>query len=174
MPGGMLYFQIKRPLLQLQKAGRSRSYATDPGVESDLLRMMDMNGFVIGDEDTYRQTCERDIQSASMVVRGVSVKKDGTFSKRVLAPSADEFALIMATVKGHIKALCERLRAGDFSVSPYKKKNRSACDYCQYRSACRIELAAPGAAYRRIEQISDGAALSAMRRGAGGYGGAEP
>jgi ATP-dependent helicase/nuclease subunit B len=167
----MLYFQVKRPLLRLQKDGRSRSSLTDSGIEADLLRMMDMNGFVIGSEETYRQTHERDIQGASMVVKGISAKKDGTFSKRVFAPSADEFSTVMSIVEKNISALCEGLRTGDFSVSPYKKENSAACDYCPYRSACRIELSAPGSAYRRIEPLSNSAALAAMRRGAVGAGG---
>jgi ATP-dependent helicase/nuclease subunit B len=173
LPGGILYFQVKRPLLRLQKDGRARSSLTDSGIEADLLRMMDMNGFAIGGEETYRQTYERGIQGASMVVRGVSAKKDGTFSKRVFAPSAGEFATVMSVVDKNIEALCDRLRAGDFSVSPYKKENSSACDYCPYRSACRIELSAPGSAYRRIEPLSNKAALAVMRSGAAGAGGAD-
>ncbi|MDR3119917.1 MAG: exodeoxyribonuclease V subunit gamma [Clostridiales bacterium] len=165
LPGGMFYFETRQPFLNLRKEGRGQSSADGASILDELLDLLEMDGFVIGDENTYAETYETGIfdSGKSNVVRGISIKRDGAFAKRVFAPSAEDFFLIRRAVARNIKALCEGLYGGDYRVSPYKKKDRTPCAYCPYRGACGIDLMAPGTAFRAIPQQSNAAVLAALR-----------
>ena len=162
LPGGMFYFEVKRPILNLQKKGRT--IVSDEEVESELLALMGMNGIVIGDEEIYKKTVEKDIQKKSKVVKGIQFKKDGSYLKTVFAPDTDEFKLIRQSVLKNMQKLCVKLFDGDFAINPYRKKTKSPCTYCVYKGICRVELCPPGRAFRVVETRRDTDVLELMRK----------
>ena len=165
IPGGMFYFTIERPILNIQKEKKARADWTDIDTEEKLLGKMHMNGMVIGDEDSYRKTAEREPEKTSKVVKGIRFKKDGSFYSNTLVPSTDDFSLICRVVRRNIRDHCQNLFGGDFSVRPYKKKDSTSCDYCEYRGVCRVDLCQTTTAFREIDQKSDRVVLEQIRTG---------
>ena len=127
--------------------------------------MLTMDGFTIGDEDTYASTYEKDItkNGSSGVVKGVSIKKDGMFTARVFAPDTDEYALIGRAAAACVNDIHTRINGGIFDVAPYKKKDVSACRYCGYSGACGFDLLRRDAAFRVIVPKSDKAYIPLLK-----------
>lgn len=47
-----------------------------------------------------------------------------------------------------------KILAGDVSINPYERKNRTGCDYCPYAGICGFDKKIPGYEYRRLDQLS--------------------
>ena len=165
LPGGMFYFEVKRPMLDMREKGRhvaatattatAKEGSATIGLNEELLELMGMNGMFIGDEETFRATVDKDAAKKSSVVKGISFKTDGGFYKRVVAPAKDDFKLMNEHVNNNIKNISGKLMAGDISVNPYKKKGTAPCQWCLYSGACGIELVEPGTAFRKLPKIDD-------------------
>ncbi|MCL2058799.1 MAG: exodeoxyribonuclease V subunit gamma [Oscillospiraceae bacterium] len=175
LPGGMFYFETRQPVINASKNGRAALYggnamqgartidsdaraaATPPAPDDALLDLMTMSGYIIGDEDDYENTYEKDIREigASRIIKGVSVKRDGMFTARVFAPDLEDYALINRAVAMSINEICAGLGMGRFDVAPYKKSGRTPCGYCKYRGACGLDIIRQNEAFRKITRKSD-------------------
>ena len=68
------------------------------------------------------------------------LNKDGKLpSNSAEALQHSEFMHLMDQVEAQLRALGERIFSGSAAVDPYRKGQQKACDYCDYRAACRID-----------------------------------
>jgi ATP-dependent helicase/nuclease subunit B len=51
----------------------------------------------------------------------------------------ENFEALLAGVEGKLCDLGEKIFSGAAAVDPYRKGSATACDYCDYRAACRID-----------------------------------
>lgn len=62
--------------------------------------------------------------------------------------------LYMREVRRYVKrraaVLEEEILDGRITVEPYKKEERTACDFCPYNAVCGFDLKVPGFKYRRL------------------------
>jgi ATP-dependent helicase/nuclease subunit B len=73
----------------------------------------------------------------------VRLKKSGEPAARnqdALLPEA--FLALLDTVRRRLAEAGRRILDGDIAVDPYRLGSVKACDDCEYRSICRIDLAA--------------------------------
>ena len=66
--------------------------------------------------------------------------------------SEEQFALLGSYVREKIHGYGEQLRQGNISARPYRRKDKTACDYCPYRSTCGFDPRREGYRYRRIRE----------------------
>ena len=52
---------------------------------------------------------------------------------------AEPFRDLLASVEHRLQAMGRAVYSGDTAVNPYRHGSASACDYCDYRSICRID-----------------------------------
>ncbi len=55
------------------------------------------------------------------------------------AISCKEFIGLLDQAEEQLRALGERIFSGVAAVDPYRKGSTTACDFCEYRAACRID-----------------------------------
>ena len=68
------------------------------------------------------------------------LNKDGTLpSKSMEALEHQEFTRLLDQVEAQLRSLGERIFSGEAAVDPYRKGQQKACEYCDYRAACRID-----------------------------------
>ena len=68
------------------------------------------------------------------------LNKDGSLrSNSTEAISCKEFTTLLDEVEEQLRTLGRRIFAGVAAVDPYRKGTVTACDYCDYRSICRID-----------------------------------
>ncbi len=53
--------------------------------------------------------------------------------------ASTEFTALLDRLESHIKDLGNAIYSGVASVSPYRKGNAKACDYCEYGAVCRFD-----------------------------------
>ncbi|HZL80011.1 MAG TPA: PD-(D/E)XK nuclease family protein, partial [Candidatus Limnocylindrales bacterium] len=68
------------------------------------------------------------------------LNKDGSLpSNSAEAISGKEFTRLLDQVEEQLRALGEQIFSGAAAVDPYRKGTQTACEYCDYRAACRID-----------------------------------
>jgi ATP-dependent helicase/nuclease subunit B len=164
LPGGLFYFETRQPMRNIRETGRR---AADTGSDSGgaLLDMLAMDGFVIGGEDTYKETYEKSMASGkkSGVVQGVALKKDGAYAARVFAPDYDDYEIIQRAVSARMQIICAGISGGVFDVTPYKKQSATPCRYCGFGGVCGFDLVSKNARYRAITVKKDKEYMEALR-----------
>ena len=68
------------------------------------------------------------------------LNKDGAFSKTGNeAMAAGEFPALVDEAEAKLREIGERIFSGEAAVSPYRLKQQTACDLCDYRAVCRFD-----------------------------------
>ena len=68
------------------------------------------------------------------------LNKDGKLpSNSSEALAHPEFTHLIDQVEEQLRGLGERIFSGSAAVDPYRKGQQKACEYCDYRAACRID-----------------------------------
>ncbi len=68
------------------------------------------------------------------------LNKDGSVrSNSAEAISSKEFTDLLDEVKEQLRSLGKQIFSGAAAVAPYRKGSATACDFCDYRAACRID-----------------------------------
>ncbi len=145
LPGAIMYYHIDDPILD-EKEGMD--------FETSLLKKLRPNG-LIDNSDENLTAIDHDFADADFsesLVANVKKKKDGDFAASAQVLSKERFQLLSEFVKDKVLATgCEILN-GEISVSPYKRENRTGCDYCPYHSICGFEPTLDGFTYHRMNK----------------------
>ena len=72
--------------------------------------------------------------------------------KKVRPVSQKQFQTLQAHVMGEAVRLGNEIVRGETAPLPYKKGQRTACDYCQFRTVCGFDLKVPGYRYHRLKE----------------------
>ena len=51
--------------------------------------------------------------------------------------------------------MVQEIYNGNVIISPYKKKQMTACTYCEYSSVCQFDTFLKGNKYRNLDEIKD-------------------
>ena len=102
--------------------GFSKEEAEHLLVRADLLEQFDNRHEPRGDQFRYRRN------------------QDGAFSRvgNEVLPEQDFLALV-DQIEGFLRRYGQEIYNGDVRVAPYRHKNETACDYCEFRPICRFD-----------------------------------
>lgn len=140
-PAGAFYFLVRDPLndktMDFSKKSR-KSISED--FSKELKKIFKLDGIIVEDADTIRNIAG-EFEDTSDVL-SIYIKKDGSYAsrKKNFLISPEDFGKLQSAFDQTIDNLCSALVSGDISIAPKKGKNKSPCEYCQYKSICRFDL----------------------------------
>lgn len=150
VPSAMLYYQIKDPVLDPEKA-KSALSDTDPEgkVLDKIHNELKPSGMILADPASYRLLDRDACEGCRSDVVPLTVKKDGTFGQGSAVYTQEEFESLTSIVRENVCRLAEEILEGKAAAEPAVwDKDRSACDYCPYRSVCGFDPSIAGYRYR--------------------------
>lgn len=147
VPAGIFYYNINDPIVE------DGGGLTPEELERELLRKLRMNGLVNSSLDAIRHL-DRSIETESDVIP-VVMKKDEVNTGRSSVAGHERFALLRSYVHERLRGIGQEILKGQVAVNPYKKGQRTACDYCQFRPVCGFDLKSSGYRYRRLKVLED-------------------
>ena len=141
IPSAMLYYRITDPVIDGSKKGEEDSL--------QLIReSLRPTGMINSDPVSYRHL-DRYVSGKSDVIP-LKLKKDGEPGAGSSVYSADGFKELTREVTDVVCRLAEDILDGKAEANPAAWKNdRTACDYCPYRSVCGFDLSIEGYNYRK-------------------------
>ncbi len=161
LPAGVFYYRVNDPIL----SGDDNKIASD--IENQIRKELAFSGIA-----------NRDMRALSLMDRTlaggggtalqsdilpVGLKKDGAFTASSHVFSTEEFDMASQYAGKMIRSVGDRIRAGDVTVSPYRYRKKTACDYCRYRGVCSFDRQIAGYRMREITPMKEQDLLTAIR-----------
>lgn len=145
VPAGLFYYHIDDPVMD-RGTGQ-----TPEDIEAEILRQLRMNGLVNSSLETIRHL-DREIETESDVIP-VAIK-DGLINEKKSSVAGEKrFDELRTFVRERLKRMGLEILDGTISVNPYKRKNRTECDYCQFHSVCGFDPKTEGFGYRKLADM---------------------
>lgn len=154
VPAGIFYYNINDPLIEDGQGLNGEE------LERELLRKLRVNGLVNSSLDAIRHL-DREIATESDVIP-VVMKKDEVNTGRSSVAGRDRFELLRSYVHERLKGIGQEILKGDVAVNPYKKGQRTACDYCRFKAVCGFDLKTSGYRFRKLKQLDEEAIWNGM------------
>ncbi len=146
VPAGMFYYQIQDPILERR--------GTDGGSEAAVLEALRPKGVFNGEErvvSLFQKEREEDGKSKWIP----AVMKDGApVPGKSAAISGKQFEHLRNFVYRQMERFGSAIAAGEISARPYRRKDRTGCDYCEFQSVCGFDRKLSGYEYRRFVEKS--------------------
>ncbi len=144
VPAGMFYYQIQDPILERKEvAGVS---------QNSFLEALRPKGIFNKDDQVvslFQKETEPDGNSRWIP----AVMKDGRLVQaRSAAISGKQFEHLKNFVYRRMEQFGSAIADGEVSAKPYRRKNRTGCDYCHFQPVCGFDRKLSGYDYRRIPE----------------------
>ncbi len=131
IPAGAFYVNLRGDF----KGGGSRAEVLD-GVEAKKMAYLHNGRFNASELRKFDR--RPDVSKGDQF--NFRLNKDGKLpSNSAEAISGGEFAGLLDQVEEQLRSLGVQIFSGAAAVDPYRKGSTTACDYCDYRAACRID-----------------------------------
>ncbi|MCM3610582.1 helicase-exonuclease AddAB subunit AddB [Planococcus sp. MERTA32b] len=159
-PAGVLYFHMHNPML------KSTRLMTAEEVEEEMARSFKMNGLVVEDEEVIK-AMDNEIDGYSNIIP-VRMNKNGSISKsQSRTVSKDDMEVIRQFVRNKHQDAGNGILDGVTSITPYKVKDDTPCQFCSYRSICQFDPSDPEQTYRKLPSLSSDKAVELIRKETG-------
>lgn len=148
LPGGILYFKIDDPIIKNNK----REF-TEEEIEKSIMKQLKMKGLLLADVKVVK-AMDRTIDGYSLIIPARVNKGDVLGSGSSIA-TIEQFSILQKYVKKILQNMGEEMINGNISISPFKKKKATSCQYCAYSSICQFDALLKDNKYRILHDKSD-------------------
>lgn len=149
---GAFYQTITRKIKRINDQNIIKSdYSVDPIMES--VKALQYQGILIDDVDLLKQV-EPNFQSNSDLYAGVSLKKDGNFTKKTKVFTNEQLNKILTYNDYLINQAANDILSGKIDLNPYKDGKRTALDYSRYKDIQFFDAMLPENDYHDINPIN--------------------
>ncbi|MGH2317245.1 helicase-exonuclease AddAB subunit AddB [Planococcus sp. SE5232] len=156
-PAGVLYFHMHNPMLKLTKL------MTTEELEEEMAKSFKMNGLVVEDPEVI-QAMDDGIDGYSNVIP-VRLNKSGEVSaSQSKTVAKEDMHAIRQYVRSKHQQAGNGILDGNTSITPYKVKEDTPCQFCSYRSVCQFDPADPTQTYRKLPALSPDKAVELIRK----------
>ncbi|EJQ42259.1 ATP-dependent helicase/deoxyribonuclease subunit B [Bacillus cereus BAG5X1-1] len=160
-PAGVLYFHIHNPIVEM------KGDASEEEIEKEILKKFKMKGLVLGDADVVR-LMDNKLSTGSSDIISAGLKKDGSFSARSSIASEQEFNVLQKYVHHSFENIGKDITEGVIDIAPYKKGNKAACTFCNFKSVCQFDESLEDNQFRMLKDMKDSEAMEKIREEVGG------
>ncbi|OIQ53792.1 helicase-exonuclease AddAB subunit AddB [Neomoorella thermoacetica] len=144
-PAGMLYFAVRNPLI------RQRGPVGKEAAARLRRQELKMRGLLLDDVEVIK-LMDREI-AASPDLLPLRLNKDGSLRKGAPVAGREEMALLLDLALARAAELAGAILSGRVEISPYRRGQETACDFCPYRPVCAFDPQIPGSGYRRLGNL---------------------
>ncbi|MCI8506832.1 MAG: ATP-dependent helicase [Lachnospiraceae bacterium] len=142
IPAGMFYYQIQDPILE-RKGEEGNSLDA-------VLESLRPKG-VFNDEERVVSLFQKERQKDGKSRWIPAVMKGGEVVKAKSAGiSRKQFTNLKNFVYRRMEEFGSAIERGEVSARPYRRKDKTGCDYCEFQSVCGFDRKLSGYEYRRL------------------------
>ena len=144
IPAGIFYYHIKDPMMEKERA------QTPEEIWAKIRKKLKLNGLVNEDPDIVSKL-DSQMEKESLVIP-FGYNKDGTPSRFSSKATRKQFENMSHYVKEKMKEIGRKILDGDIEMTPYHRKGKTACEYCNFKEVCGFDKRIPGNQTRRLPE----------------------
>lgn len=145
LPAGIFYYNIADPMVEKAED------MDEEEKEAEILKTLRMNGLVNSQEEAISHL-DRRIETESDVIP-VAYKAGIIQEAKSSIASEKRFSALTGFVNRKIRDMGREILDGRITVDPYKRGEKTACDYCPYHGICGFDLKTKGYGFRRFKSM---------------------
>ncbi len=143
-PAGMLYFNIREPMIK-----------TDFKMSADeadtaLKNSMKLDGLILNDIEILRDM-DRNFENGSEFLP-IKMTSSGEIKINSSIATMSQFKLLSDYVKSSLKQIGDSIAGGKIDIMPYRNAASSTCLYCSYKSVCKFDVSRSKNGYRMCQK----------------------
>lgn len=146
-PGGILYFKIDDPMIRNTK----REFSEEE-IEASIMKQLKMKGLLLADVKVVK-AMDKTIDGYSLIIPA-RINKGDVLGSSSSTATIEQFNMLHKYVRRLLCNMGEEMLRGNISISPYKMKKTSSCQYCSYSSICQFDVLLKDNKYRIITDKS--------------------
>ncbi len=147
IPGAILYFKIDNPIISVS------GEATDEELEKEIMKKLKMQGLLLKDARIIKEM-DKTMERYSLIIPA-QINTDGSLGASTSAATREQFELLKEYVRNTVVSLCEDMLKGNITIMPCKRKDYVACNFCNYASICKFDIAINNNKYKLLLDKSD-------------------
>lgn len=155
-PAGVFYFKIDDPMVEMELNQGNLS-------DDEILKLLKMDGLLIDDIHIIEAMDDNILEKKKSNIIPVELKKDDSLSARSKTADYESFMGLIDHVKLLISDLGSQIHDGITRIKPIKQSNKTACQYCQYKSICQFDTSF-GNNYDTIDTMKNEEVFEAIRK----------
>lgn len=135
VPSGIFYYHIDDPIVA--KSDQS---------QEEIYKRLKMNGLVNADKSVIALMDKRLegpdgtlSPSAKSDIIPIETNKEGELNKRSQVADSRQMKAMLNYVRDKLAGDSSHILAGDTKLNPYRTGEQTACDYCEFKSACGFD-----------------------------------
>lgn len=130
LPAGVLYFNLIDNII------KSNNKLPEEDIKEKIREQFKMKGLVLADIDIVKMMDKTLQDGGKSKIVPVNLNKDGSIKKNKSCISKEEFEYLQKYMTKIIKEISEEIMDGNIEIKPNRKKKRSPCEFCEYKSIC--------------------------------------
>ncbi len=137
-PAGVLYFPARSPVQPMDGP------AEDEEVEAKRQKALKRQGLVLADGEVLAA------MDATESLRFLPVKQNKSGELTGDLASGRQFGELKRYLMDTLKKLVDQIAGGEVSPNPYFRGDHDACRFCEYASACHLDLWGEARVYQKV------------------------
>jgi len=154
-PAGMLYFNIREPMI------KTDFKISDDEAASALKNSMKLDGLILNDAEIVRDM-DRNFENGSEFLP-VKMTSSGEIRINSSLATMSQFKILSDYVKSSLKQIGNSIAGGKIDIMPYRNSVSSTCAYCGYKSVCKFDVSRSKSGYRMCQKASAADVWDMMR-----------
>ncbi|WP_101772594.1 helicase-exonuclease AddAB subunit AddB [Peptostreptococcus faecalis] len=152
-PAAVLYSTLNSKMYELKNSGDVERL-DEEDLKIKIMGENKLSGFVLKDIDIIGKMDRSvvDTPGYSYVIPA-RITKSGIGDTHTNGLSKEEFNTVSEFVLIKAKEICKKIYGGIVDIKPYKYADRTACDYCSYKSICQFDSTLGMNSYNLIKKI---------------------
>ncbi|MDO4169607.1 MAG: helicase-exonuclease AddAB subunit AddB [Lachnospiraceae bacterium] len=138
IPAGMFYYSLKDPLVD---------WDPEQDANEQILRKLQMDGYVNEDYHIIEHM-ERNMPKKCVSIPVTRTKSGYSAYSKTL--DTKSFHNMQDYTRQKIEEAGNAMMDGEIDIAPYRRKQETACDFCEYREICRFDSRLDS--YRNLEE----------------------
>lgn len=135
IPAGVLYFNLIDPIIKADKN------MGDEEIELELKKQFKMQGLILADINVVRMMDKNLDKGASNIIPAYIDKDNNLSNTRSNCVNKEQFKYLQRYTNKLIKEIANEILSGNIDIRPIynRKKKKTPCEYCEYKSICNFD-----------------------------------
>lgn len=131
-PGAVLYFKVDDPIISGDRE------LSNEIVEKKILKELKMRGLLLKDIKVIKEM-DRELDNGYSLIIPAQIVKGSEVGDKTSGATLEQFELLRKYIRKVVISLCEDMLKGNISITPYKKKKNTPCEYCKFAAICQFD-----------------------------------
>lgn len=161
IPAGVFYYQMEDPFVDGDKLSEANEEEKAEMIDAALLKELRLDGMVNLSKDSLVHF-DRKGKGESYAIP-IKYNANGSLSQYSKVLSEEDFQTLLSFAVQKVKESHQKILKGESQIYPYRKADKTACDYCDYQHICGFDTKMSGYQYHEIEKMDQQKVIQAMR-----------